>query len=395
MQLLKFRIIGHQSSRQSAWIDVGEGMNILAPSTIHQAQGLLKSLQTINPPYDFHQVDPFADFPAYTQTDSYTRKIIPAKKTAAIAIYAATPALVQALAAIDPLYFESDRVEVGRRRDHSRWMNFVELPASARWSEIDEILRPLLLHLAPEAGPWRDRFQEMSQSWRDTDRLRGERAHRLSIHLQGLQALLPPQYHDQLNRCRRRVDLAAHFLQAKKVVATWLPIFYALPSTSWARSFSDSLAFLVHRLGERFQDKPTLERAIARLNRQWFASKAGIRLEMEAESGVPVIVVDKIAELYDGIGPMTEGVLASVMQGIALLHQVVYGCNPIFLLDLQSLHLPLQDPILRLEQLHRTCNSFQCLVIPDQGLLDFCHDSGRLTWEDFTRLRIVAAPNLG
>nr|WP_320009479.1 hypothetical protein [uncultured Desulfobulbus sp.] len=389
MQLLKFRIIGHQNFSQSAWIDVGKGISILAPSTIHQAKGLLESLQAVNPPYDFHQLDPFADFPVSNQTDAYTRKIIPAKKTAAIAIYTAAPALVQALAAIDSLYFKTDRIEVGRRRDYSRWMNFVELPASARWSEIDEMLRPLLSHLALDAGPWRDRFQEMVQTWQHTDRLRGERAHRLSLHLQGLQALLPPQYHDQLNRCRQRVDLATHFVQAKAVAATLLPIFYALPSTSLDISPNDPLAFLVNRLSQRFQDKPTLERIIARLNRQWLACEAGICLEMEAESGAPVIVSNKFAELFDEGAPMRKGVLGSIMQGIALLHQVVYGCDPIFLLDLQRLHLSLQDQVLRLEQLHKTCNSFQCLVIPDQALLDFCHDSGRIALNDFPRLHII------
>ncbi|MBM9612875.1 hypothetical protein JWJ90_01085 [Desulfobulbus rhabdoformis] len=392
MHLLKFHIIGHQSFPNTSWIDVGEGVNILATSTIQQAQVLLEALQAINPPYDCRQVEPFADFPAYSQIHPYKRKIIPSKKTAAIAIYTADPALVQTLATIDPLYFETDRIEVGRRRDYSRWMNFVELPASARWKEIYEVLRPLLSHIAPEAGPWRDRFQEMIRLWQETDRLRGERAHQLSIHLRRLRPFLPPQYHGQLNWCCQRVDLAAHFLQAKTVVATSLPIFYALPPTNRAHTVSVPLTFLANRLGERFQEKLKLERTVGRLNRQWQAGQAGIRLEVDAESGRPVIRSNKFHEFHDGDGPIAEGVLASFMQGVALLHQVVYGCDPIFLLDLHRLHLPIQEPSYRLEQLHRICDQFQCLIVPDQALLDVCHDPRRSAWANFPWLHIAAAP---
>ncbi|MGD9949982.1 MAG: hypothetical protein AB7U29_16110 [Desulfobulbus sp.] len=390
MHLLKFRIIDHPTFHNTSWINVGDRINILAPPTIKQAQALLESLQAINPPYDCCQVEPFADFPAYSQTHIYNRKIIPAKKTAAIAIYAAAPALIEALAAIDPLYFETDRIEVGRRRDYSRWMNFVELPASARWNEIAEIVRTLLPHLAPEAGPWRDSFQKMIRSWQDTDRLRGERAHQLSIQLRHLQILLPPQYQDQLDWCCQRVDLATHFLQAKAVVATGLPIFYALPSTNRAHAVSDPLTFLINRLVERSQEKPILERTIARLNRQWQACQFGICLKMEAESGKPAIVSTKYGELHDEMGAMGEGLLGSFMQGLALLHLVVYGCDPIFFLDLHRLHLARQDRSNPLEQLHQICDHFQCLVVPDQALLDFCHDPGHLTLADSPRLRIVA-----
>lgn len=390
MHLLKFRIIDHPSFPENSWINVGERINILATSTIQQAQALLESLQAINPPYDCRQAEPFADFPAYSQSHTYIRKILPAKKTAAIAIYAATPPLIEALAAINPLYFETDRIEVGRRRDYSRWMNFVELPASARWNEIADIVQPLLHHLAPEADPWRNSFQEMTRSWQGTDRLRGERAHRLSIQLRCLQTLLSPQYQDLLDWCCQRVDLATHFLQAKAVVATGLPIFYALPSTNRAYAVNDPLDFLASRLVERSQEKSTLDRTLARLNRRWQACQAGICLEREAKSGKPVLFSDTSGELHGGIGTMDEGRLGSFMQGIALLHQVVYRCDPIFLLDLHRLQLPVQDRSNPVEQLHRICNNYQCIVVPDQALLDFCHDPGRLTLVESPRVRIVA-----
>ena len=390
MHLLKFRIIGHPAFANASWIEVGEGVNILAPQTIHQAQSLLHSLQAVNPPFDCRQLDPFADFPLYSQTHPYRRKIIPSKKTAAIAIYAATPTLVGLLAAIDPLYIETDRIEVGRRRDYSRWMNLVELPASARWSEIAAVVLPLVSHLSPEAGPWRDSFEETVRSWQGTDRIRGERADWLRIQLQRLRTLLPVPSQDQLDWCRQRIELAAHFLQAKALVATRLPLFYALPPTNQAHPAHDPLASLAKRLVERYPEKTVLERAIARLNHQWQGCQAGIQLQLGPESGPLVATSNAVDDLKDGSSAMPAPVLGPFMRGVALLHQAVYGCDPIFLLDLHHLQLTRQDQSNPFEVLHRICAHFQCLVIPDQILLDLCRDPGRTPLVKSARLRIVA-----
>ena len=76
--------------------------------------------------------------------NGHTRRINPAKRTIALAVFNATPDLVQELSSIGDWFYETDRIEVGRRFDYSRWINFVELASSTRWSEISSDIEDLL-----------------------------------------------------------------------------------------------------------------------------------------------------------------------------------------------------------------------------------------------------------
>lgn len=191
MYLRSFRVIAPSITPHNDWLEVGRGLNVFKTSRPEQARGLLAMLQTVNPPYDCSRVDPFKDLPKYVTKERYTRKINPARKTAAIAVFAADPRLVKQLSAIDPSLYEIDRIEFGRRRDRNRWMTFVEILGSARWSEVASPLRDMLGTCRDAAPGAVGQLQIIMEKLKDSDRIRGKTATELKAHLELLRPFLP------------------------------------------------------------------------------------------------------------------------------------------------------------------------------------------------------------
>ncbi len=395
MHLLQFRIIGHPALAKTSWVDVGQGVNILAPATTQQAQALLQSLQAISPAYDCRQVDPFAALPLYRTSGTVTRKIILAKRTAVIAIYAASPELVVDLAAIDPLYYQVDRIEVGLRRDYSRWMNFVELPASARWGEVAPILVPLLKRYTEqhslEIAPLLDRIR----AWRDTDRIKGEQALWLLDRLEQLQQQVSPSSRASLQSCIHAIALAEHFIDAKNRVASRMPLFIHLPlaqDPADNRAFSSlgqQLAFLAQRLQEQIPDPEALSVKLAALNHQWQEMGAEYRLQRDLKTGQIAITFlpEKRREKREGEDYISH--IKTFLYCAQGLHQLVLGCDPIFLLAMRLCRRQDEQCPTPLESLRRICSRFQCLVAPDQAFIELCRKPGRADLARSTRLHIV------
>jgi hypothetical protein len=230
MDLLTFRIIGHPAIPDSSWLKVGRGINVLRTGHRPQAGGLLRMLQTINPPYNFEQVQPFADLPSHTSSQQCTKKIMLSKKTAALAIFVASPQLVTELTAIDAVFYETDRIEFGRRRDFSQWISFVELSESTRWSEIEPTVRLLLsrskLEMPAVAG-----LQTTIESLRGVDRIKDQRATQLKKLLQGLRQGLHENEQPLLDQCLHAIDRDQHFRRAKEVLTSRLPLFLSISGT--------------------------------------------------------------------------------------------------------------------------------------------------------------------
>lgn len=78
----------------------------------------------------------------------------------------------------DPSLYELDQVEVGRRLDNSRWLNFVEISQSLKWSDISDKLHLLL---ECEDGFFREKYT--LPRFNTGDRLRGEVGRMVSIYL--------------------------------------------------------------------------------------------------------------------------------------------------------------------------------------------------------------------
>jgi hypothetical protein len=377
MNLLTFRLIGHPAIPSLSWLEVGPGLNVLKTDREAQGPALLQTLQTINPPYDCRSINPFADFPDHTIGQQGIRKIIASKKTAALAIFAASPQLVEALAVLDPLFYETGWIELGRRRDCSRWMNFVELSGSARWSEIAAIVNPLLPLVSPTAAA-ADELRAAMGAWRGTDRIKDQRALQVKAQLQTLRTLLPEEHRARLDPCFQAVDRADHFSRAKELVAGRLPIFLSLPTVAAEPVGGDAAAatapfvFLAARLRNLHPDHADLEGALRQINLQLRRLHPEVHLQLrwtgdalfleDTELSAPISCTERIS---------VKNIMA-LMAGLAVLHAAIYKCQPIFLLDCSRFELNHQERVNLLSELHRFCANRQCLVAPDSGLLALC-----------------------
>jgi hypothetical protein len=282
-------------------------------------------LQTINPPYDFEQIQPFADLPSHTSNQQYTKKIIPSKKTAALAIFAASPELVTELSAIDAAFYETDRIEFGRRRDFSQWINFVELSGSTRWSEIEPTVSRLLSRIKPDAPTIAAGLQTAIESLRGVDRIKDAKATQLKELLQALRQGLPQNEQPLLDQCLQAIDRARHFRQAKELVATRLPLFLFVSGTGTGRLDLD-IPFGAQENDPAPADLPPGEK------------------------------------------------LQAALAALASLHEERYGCPPFFLLDFSELKLERQGQAALLKTLLGYASRLQCLVAPSGLFLELGAD---------------------
>jgi hypothetical protein len=117
MILAKLRLRGLGGIPQTGWIEVAAGLNLLEAQNTAQQTALVDALATINPPYKCRDVDPFGDLPRQITRRGRTRRIVPHKRTIAIGVFNSNPDLVQELAKISPVLYETDLIEVGRLID--------------------------------------------------------------------------------------------------------------------------------------------------------------------------------------------------------------------------------------------------------------------------------------
>jgi hypothetical protein len=377
MHLLSFRVIGHPDLPDSSWLEVGSGLTILKTRQSGQAEALLRALQAINPPYDPRRRDPFADFSAYTSAMHHTRRVVPAKKTAALAIFAASPRMVEELAAIAPVLYETDRIELGRRRDYSRWMNFIELSASSRWSEIEPLISSMLSCVGPEAARAVEPLQTTMASLRATDRIKDEVAVQLREQLQRLRDYLPAACLAKMDRSCQAINRADHFHLAKKAVAARLPFFLALSATTATpgpdmEAASELLSWLTGRLRHGHADQTAFEDRLHQVNRDLHPlhPELNLRFRVQGDQILLESIQDAIPLSVIQLSPVER--LKALLAGLAALHVALIDCQPIFLLDLQGLQLPRQQQVDLLDALHQCAAHRQCLVIPDNTFLPLC-----------------------
>lgn len=362
----------------SLWLEVGKGLHIIKEKQPAQAQVLLRLLQTIHPPHDCLSDRSFADLPQYTSGQHGIYTITAAKKTVALAIFAASPELVHELAAIDPLFYETGWIELGRRRDCSRWMHFVELSESARWSEIHGTVMDLLAHARVKAPQTVNEVECALQSWRGTDRIKGQRAHQLKTLLQFLRSALAADQQSSLDHCLQAVDRAHHFSRAKEMVAARLPLFLSIPTTLADPSASDGVtdrAFF-HALGAQLlvhhPDQTSRTGMLTQLNLQLNALLPALPLQF-SEEGDCLKLEDTLCGVPISLSPrpLADTIIAC-MASLSVLHRAVKGCEPIFLLDCRGMHLQQQDRTDLFKHLLQFCSNRQCLIAPDREFLKLC-----------------------
>ena len=389
MYLLSFRIIEHPAIPHTSWIKVGNGLNIFTGIGVEQARFLFKMLQTVNPPYDFERIDPFKDLPLYNSGHRYTKKIVLSKKTAAIAIFAASVQLVENLAAIDPVLHETDRIELGRRRDYSRWINFVELSSSTRWDEIESTVRDLLSCSGPDSFFIIERLANTISNLYSTDRIKGAVAVELRERLAALCSCVPENKQAQLNQCLYAIDRAQRFRQAREVAEDYIPLFISITksmllgypvenSVGKTAKETNSALFdflLRHPRKRAYLGQASFEERLSRMNLILQNIHPGLTLHFREDRFVITFETAKksVALAFPDHAPACEmEVLLSVL---ATLHKEQFDCNPIFLFDISKMDFERQESEELFKILHRQSFQWQSLVLPDKAFLNLCADS--------------------
>jgi hypothetical protein len=388
MNLVTFRIIGNPAFPNASWVKVGKGLNVIKAFDAEQARSLFTMLQAINPPYDFKKIDPFRDLPLYTLAHKQTRKIIPAKKTAAIAIFTAPLQLVKELANIDPVFFETDRIECGRRRDQSRWINFVELSSSTRWSEIESIVRSLLSSVGPDAVSAVERLQKTTATLRSSDRIKGKIAVELRGQLEELRQFLLENKQVELDHCLHAVDRAQHFQQAKDVAEKHLPLFLTITrsmldypiQTADVASTMETSRTLFDSLIKR-QEKGVHANAVALKQR---LHQINLSLQTIDSGLAPHFREEGISIILEGsqkgfVLPFIEMLpvcrIEVLLSALAAMHKELYGLDPIFLIDIDEMKLEMQELVDLYRFLLHHSSQWQFLVIPDSSFLALCSNT--------------------
>ncbi len=227
MILVKLRLRGLGEIPQTEWVEVAAGLNLLEAQNTAQQRALVDALATINPPYQCREVEPFGDLPRQISRQGRTRRIVPHKRTIAIGVFNSNPDLVQELAKISPVLYETDLIEVGRRLDYSRWINFIELASSTRWSEIAAEVDALLTTGGLDPGS-AGQLRRLTETLAPTDRIKGELMTELAACLEAATTGAATDERDRLIDLLHRVLRARHFTKARAVVEKRLPLLAAL-----------------------------------------------------------------------------------------------------------------------------------------------------------------------
>ncbi|GAB6190459.1 hypothetical protein [Desulfocastanea catecholica] len=359
MKLVQARIRGSGPLTQSRWFELSPHLNLLQFPQPKYGSNFLRMLQTINPPYAIESVKPFADFPKYITEDGHTKRIHPSKRTVALAVFSATPGLVKELATISPALYETDRIEVGRRLDYSRWINFVELAASTRWSEIADNIRILLdeaQRLVPEHS---HPLVDIIRSLKPADRIKDTLQDLLAHWLDDLPPALWQSFRQHIETTRTAVLRADHFQAARDTVRCRLPLIVALggrpasvkpPGRRAAADAEQDFAshqHLLHVISEHSKALGHTSAAAARaffdeLNGQlaaWQFSSMKLRIDRSAAGVLRLINDQPVAKATDG--PLFSLRQLQANGGLAIAFSRVVGrAEPILLFDAPERDLP-------------------------------------------------------
>lgn len=223
MKLIKAKLRGTGPVIESNWFQLSTHLNQFHFPSPQKGTAFLRALQTLQPPFSCRQTDPFVALPRYEKKEGHTRHIQAGKRTIALGVFTTTTKTVTELGLLDNNLYEADRIEIGRRLDYSRWLNFVELSSSTRWQEIKaaiiELLRPMeQIDLK--------RYSEaisFTSAIKTVDRIKDGLADKLLFHLRDLKI---QQSNDTLyEEVTRLIRRAEHFQAARKLVFQRLPLF--------------------------------------------------------------------------------------------------------------------------------------------------------------------------
>lgn len=221
MKIDQIKLRGLGDTPECGWLELDPNLTRIHFQKSASRNGFLRAVETINPPYDCTIAQPFADYPNVIKRNGYTKLLSPGKRTILMCILEAAPGLVHQLAEISPLFYETDKIEVGRRLDYSRWLNFIELSSSSRFSEVSTEISSLLnnsLHPAERA-----KIRLCIENLKPSDRIKGSLQDSLSLWLEQLMNETPEKQR-LLSSLLSKVNRANHFRKARTLVGNHLPL---------------------------------------------------------------------------------------------------------------------------------------------------------------------------
>lgn len=238
MKLVQLKVRGLGETPETGWIKLNPSLTYFQFSSKPKGENFFKAIQTINPPYDCTTARPFSEYPQQEKAGKSAGTGISKTRTVALAVFAAEVSLIKKLATLTPILYETDLIEIGRRLNYSRWINFIEIASSTRWDEISTELENLLKtgHMSSE-GTY---IQGLLDTFSSTDRISGSVAETLENRLANLKqesAGLQIQITDILDKVRR----SAYFTKARSIVEEHIPLFVSIQPNSI--SYSDSLSY--------------------------------------------------------------------------------------------------------------------------------------------------------
>lgn len=237
MKLVKAKTRGLGPVIESRWIDLSPHLNLFHFSDSQKGYRFLQCLQTINPPFSCESLAPFADFPEFITVRGYQRKVVASKRTVALGVFGATPELVTELGALTPLLYETDRIEVGRRMEYSRWSNFVELASSTRWSEAQSEMSSLLSQIEQKRPEFFSTISELTDQLQPSDRVKGTLGKSLLNILLRLKKSWDTDCPAELESLIEKAKRHRYFHEAREIVYRRLPLFVLINKDNGLANF--------------------------------------------------------------------------------------------------------------------------------------------------------------
>lgn len=239
MRLLQLKIRGLGNLPETDWLQAGRRLTVISSANRQRSALVQTAIEALNPVIPCRDSRPFDKIPLETTTRNGYRKVIdPAKRTIVFGIYDSPSSLVHELGDITAPLYETDRIEVGRRLDLSRWINFVELASSSRWSDVSEEISRLL-SMAEGINAGGNEVASLIDSLTDTDRLKGETADRLAAWLIELKNRLPDQ---DISDTLEKVERWQRFKSARRLVEKRLPLMIQASSPHSAAGLERTVA---------------------------------------------------------------------------------------------------------------------------------------------------------
>lgn len=254
MKLVKARLRGLEKNLQTDWFTPNQRLTLVPvadPATGHR---FLRLLETLNPVYDCAELAPFADFPTTITSGGYTKKIHAEKRTVAIGVFDSTSPMVSKLGQLHPALYEIDRIEIGRRLDYSRWLNFVEIASSTRLSELVSTLQPLQAELFREHPTAHATILRILEDRNPGDRVTDGCKYELARWLDNLPTTIRDSQPEVLSSLALAIQRQDRFATARRQIFTHMPLFLIIGE----RESSNRLFTLAEAAPDFQQEYPEL-----------------------------------------------------------------------------------------------------------------------------------------